>query len=214
MSELDTFLISAGSIATPASGMIASFADLDKITKTKDSNGFVRSVQSNQSIASQAPAATTRTYITGSKIALAAANRLQASANGASMFRWRFNMTKTAAGIAASTFDIAFGTAGTTADTAQISFTKPAGTAAVDEAFVEIECTVRSINASTGTVSGEFTLVHNGNTVGHATIPSVVLHTTSGNFDTTTPTFVGLCITSGASDAITIEQIQAEAWNV
>lgn len=210
MSELDLTTISAGSIATPASGVLAVFSGLDKRLKAKDSSGFISSYWTNHSVTSQTPSATTRTYITGSQIALPAAGALQIG----SKFRWRFNMTKTAAGTATSTIDIAFGTAGTTSDTAQVSFTKPAGTAAADEAFCEVECIVRGPLSSSGIVVGEFTLIHNLSATGHAQIPCVCVNTVSSAFDVTTPTFVGLCITTGASDAITIQQVNSEAWNI
>jgi hypothetical protein len=161
----------------------------------------------NFSTAAQSPAAATRTYVTGSQIAI---GKLAIG----SVLRWHFNMTKTAAGTAASTFDIAFGTAGTTADTAQVSFTKPAGTAVVDEGFVEIEAIVRGPLSASGIVAGEFKLIHNLSATGHATIPCVLVNTISAAFNVTTPTYVGVCITSGAADAITIQQCTAEAWNM
>jgi hypothetical protein len=72
-----------------------------------------------------------RTYIVGSNVAITA-GRIAVG----TLFRWRFGMTKTAAGSAGSTIDIAFGIAGTTADTARVSFAKPAGTGAIDFAAV------------------------------------------------------------------------------
>jgi hypothetical protein len=39
--------------------------------------------------------------------------------------------------------------------------------------------------------------------------------TISSGFDVTTANlFVGLCVTSGASDAITIQQVLTEVWNL
>lgn len=179
-------------------------------------SGRIKEVQSGDSVinnnfstTSQAITASTRTYITGSKL-IVPVGKLQVGTT----FKWRFNITKTAAGIAASTYDIAVGTAGTTSDTARVSFTKPAGTAAIDEGLVEIIATVRSIGVS-GIMVGEFTLIHNGNTAGHAIVPCVVLNTISTGFDTTVANLlVGLCITSGASDAITIQLVTAQALNL
>lgn len=162
----------------------------------------------NYSTASQSITAATRTYITGSNLSFTA-GLLRAG----TILRWRFNITKTAAGTATSTYDICFGTAGTTSDTARVSFTKPAGTAVVDEGWVEIQAVVRTAT-STGTVVGEFTLRHNLSSTGHATIPNVCVTTTSSTFDLTAATNVGVCITSGASDAITIQQVTAEAINL
>jgi hypothetical protein len=186
------------------------FADTDKRLKTKNDAGFVSGALTNWSVTSQAPAATTRTYIAGSALAVPP-GKLQIG----TLFRWKFNITKTAAGIAASTFDICFGTAGTTADTARVSFTKPAGTAAIDEGYVTIVATVRGPLTSAGVVAGEFVLVHNLAATGHAVIPCVCVCTISAAFDVTVANLVvGVCITTGAADAITIQQVQAEAINL
>ena len=163
---------------------------------------------SNFSGTAQTPAATTRTYISGSGLSITA-GQIQAG----TVITWRFNMTKTAAGSATSTFDICFGTAGTTADTARVSFTKPAGTAAGDEGWVTIECVVKT-NSATGVVQGEFTMIHNLASTGHMVIPAACVATTSAAFDTTLPTNIGICITSGASDAITISQVSVRALNL
>jgi hypothetical protein len=158
----------------------------------------------NQSTATQTPAATTRTYIAGSALTIP----LDGLVAGATL-RWTFNMTKTAAGTAASTIDVCFGTAGTTADTAQLSFTKPAGTAAVDEGYVIIEAVVKSVSA-TGVVVGEFVMLHNLAATGHMVIPAACVNVTSSAFDNTTAGLIaGVCITTGASDAITISQVSA-----
>jgi hypothetical protein len=196
---------------TPAAGQAVVFVDsASKLLSVKNDAGLVTSLgPTNFSTALQTPAAATRTYIIGSALAVPT-GKLQVG----SCFRWRFNMTKTNAGTAASTFDIAFGTAGSTADTARVSFTKPAGTAVVDEGWVEICCVIRSIGAA-GVAVGEFTLIHNLQITGHAVIPCVAVNTISAGFDTTVASLiVGVCLTSGASDAITIQMVQAEAWNL
>lgn len=159
----------------------------------------------NRSIAQQAPAATTATFITGSQ--------LKAPPGGFKVgqkLRWTFNMAKTAAGTATSTLSIVFGTAGTVADTARVSFTKPAGTAAADEGYCIVEAVIRSVSA-TGVVVGEFVLLHNLAATGHAQIPCVVVNTISAGFDNTAEElYAGLVITTGASDVITIEMVNAE----
>jgi len=83
--------------------------------KVLGNDGVVRGRASNFAVGSQAPAATVRTYIAGTAIQVPTA-KIQAG----SCFRWRFSATKTAAGTAASTIDVAIGTAGTVADTAQL----------------------------------------------------------------------------------------------
>jgi hypothetical protein len=131
------------------------------------------------------------------------------------MIRWTFDMTKTAAGTATSTFDICFGTNGTTADTARVSFTKPAGTAAADTGTVTITAICRGPLSASGVVVGNFQMVHNLENTGHAIIPCVSQTVVSSAFDVTVANlFVGVCITSGASDAITIQQCITEVWNL
>lgn len=198
--------------ATPASGQATTY--VDNVTKrlcVKDDAGYVRSFgHSNFSTTSQAPAAATRTYIAGSALAIPT-NKMQIG----TCFRWTFSMTKTAAGSAASTFDICFGTAGTTADTARVSFTKPAGTAAADEAFVTITAICRGPLSGSGVVAGHFNMTHNLAATGHALIPCVDVTTVSAGFDVTVANLIaGVCITSGASDAITLQCVTAEAWNL
>lgn len=164
--------------------------------------------QSNAATAGQQPVATTRTYITGTDLHFTAG-----FLKVGTILSWHFDMTKTAAGIATSTFDIAFGTTGTTTDTARVSFTKPAGTAAADEGWVDISCVVKT-NSSSGVVLGEFRMIHNLSATGHMVIPCAAVSTTSSTFNTTTPTDVGICITTGASDAITINQVESHAYNI
>lgn len=162
----------------------------------------------NFSTAGDTPAATTRTYLTGSAITITAGQIIVGT-----VFRWRFAMTKTAAGSAASTIDIAFGVTGTTTDAAQVSFTKPAGTAAADEGWVEVQAIVKT-NGASGVVVGTFRMIHNLAATGHMVIPCAVVTTTSSTFNTLLPTNIGLCITTGASDAITVSQCSAEAVNL
>lgn len=159
----------------------------------------------NSSGAAQTPAAATRTYITGTALSIPKTG-LQVGTRA----RFRFNMTKTAAGTATSTIDVALGTAGTTADAAVLSFTKPAGTAVADEAYCEVEVIVQSIGAS-GVLVGEFTLGHNLSATGHAQIPFVAVNATSSATDLTRDSLImGVCLTSGAADAITVTLVDAE----
>lgn len=164
----------------------------------------------NYSTVAQTPAAATRTYIDGSAITVPT-SKLKIGTK----LSWKFNMTKTAAGTATSTFDICVGTLGTTGDTARLSFTKPAGSAATDEGFVIIEAVVRGPLSASGIMVGEFVMYHNLASTGHMVIPVAAVNTVSSAFDVTTAgLIVGVCITSGASDAITIQQVSAQAFNL
>jgi hypothetical protein len=119
-------------------------------------------------------------------------------------------MTKTAAGSATSAIAIAFGLAATTADTDRVAFVKPAGTAAVDEATVTVEATIRSVGAA-GVVVGNLTLVHNLASTGHAAIPVASLTTVGAGFDNDDEElYAGLTMTTGAADVVTVEMVSAE----
>lgn len=162
----------------------------------------------NRSVASQAVTDTTRVMLTGSNLVIP---KFQVGA----ILKWRISMTKTAAGTAASTFDIGIGkTASAAGLTARVSFTKPAGTAAADEAFIEIVCICRTVSA-TGVLVGQFTLTHNLAATGHATIPSVVVTTVSSGFANNEEDLIaGVMVTAGASDALTFEMVEASAQYV
>lgn len=197
--------------STPASSTaVVTINSTTKRLQTKDDAGFRRTLGLvNFSTAQQAFSATTRTYLTGSNIAFAAGS-LQIG----TMFRWTFDLTKTNAGSSTSTFDICFGTAGTTADTARVSFTKPAGTTVADAGQIIITCVIRGPLSASGVAVGHFNMNHNLAATGHAVIPCVDVTTVSSAFDVTTPTNVGVCVTTGGSDVCTTELVLAEAWNL
>jgi len=202
-----------GTPSTPSAGKVEIYAsnDASPVVRAIDDGGNVRSLSDifNFSTVAQSIPAASRTYITGSAIPIPA-SKLRVG----TILRWRFNITKTAAGTATSTYDIAFGTLGTTGDTARVSFTKPAGTAVADEGWVEIIAVIRGPLSASGVVVGTLNMVHNLAATGHATIPCVVVTTISSAFDVTIPTYAGICLTSGASDAITIQHVSAEALNL
>jgi len=211
----DILLDTQAAPAAPSAGQVIIYSDTTtKLLSIKDEGGFIHALDRLDNAATispaQQPAAATRTYITGSNIAVPA-GKLQIG----TMFLWRISMTKTAAGTAASTFDVAVGTTGTTADTARLSFTKPAGTAVADEGLVEIMLTCRGPLSASGIFAGEFRMTHNLSATGHMTIPGACVSNISAAFDVTTANLiVGVCITTGASDGITIQVVQAEAINL
>ena len=175
--------------------------------------GMVQHLYNSFATAGQQPSATTRTLVTGSHIHFAA-GQLQVG----TILHWQMDITKTGAGTATSVFDIAFGTNGTTGDTAQVSFTKPAGTAQADHCIVIIEAVVKT-NSSSGVVLGNFTLCadQTSATLGGflaAAKYNSSLTTTSGTFNTTTPTDAEICITTGTSDVYTINECTGWADNL
>jgi hypothetical protein len=163
----------------------------------------------NFSVAQQIPTDTTREQIVGSQL-LVPPSGLKVG----SKIKFVLDITKTGAGSASSVFDISFGTAGTVADTARVSFTKIAGTAVADVGRITVEAVVRTIqdsaNSVAGIVVGQFTLQHSLAITGHATQNPVSVVTVSSDFDNSgQELFIGLNITMGASDAMTIEMVEA-----
>lgn len=182
-------------------------------TSANSGNGMVQRFRNGYATAGQTPAATTRTYVTGSDVGPFTATQLQVG----TIIHWHLDITKTAAGVASATFDIAFGTAGSTSDTARLTFTKPAGVAQIDHCAVEIYATVKT-NSASGVVIGDFTLLDDQTNVlgGFLAAAKWVASSTvtSSTFDTTTATHVGLCVTTGASDAWTINHVQVWTANM
>ncbi len=153
------------------------------------------------------------TYLAGSEIALPT-GLIRAKSN---MF-WVFDAVKTAACTGTPTVIIRFGTAGAIGDTARVTFTFSAQTAAVDRAVFEVYATFRAVGSgTTAVIAGIASLKHQlaatgfNNTVNHMQTLAV----TSGGFDSTVAnSFVGLSVngTSTTAPAVwTVTVVQATA---
>jgi len=167
-------------------------------------------VAPNYSVAAQTPTAATLTQLTGSSIAVPP-GKLRIG----TIFQWWFDITKTAAGLASSAYHVRVGTANSTADTAVLTFTKPAGTAVIDAGLIYIEAVVRGPLSASCIMAGHFQMTHNLQITGHAVIPCVDVTVVSAGFDATVANlFVSLSCTTGASDAITTQVMIAEPFNL
>lgn len=198
--------------STPSAGQAVIFVDsTSKKLAIKNDAGFTEGRVQNFSTAAQTPAAATLTYIIGSALAIPT-GKMQVG----TCFRWTFDMTKTAAGVATSTFSVVVGTLGATGDTARLTATKPAGTAAIDNGRVTWNVVCRGPLSASGIFAGHFEMTHHAPpTTGHFVTDSVGITSVSSAFDVTVANLVvGLVVTTGAADAITIQMVQAEAWNL
>lgn len=201
--------------STPASGKISLYSETNsKHLYEIDDSGAITSVtpiaNGPTSAVNQNITTTTRTYLSGSQIIIPASK-----CRIGTTFLWNMSYAKNANGTATSLFDVAFGTAGTTADTARISFTKPIGTAAADEAWVQIMAQIQGPLSASCIAEGLFSLNHNLATTGHITTSqTLILRAVATAFDITTVTSVGLCLTAGASDNVTFRMMSAQAWNL
>lgn len=149
------------------------------------------------------------TYVTGSALTVDPA-RLQA----ATFWRFLCEVEKTAAGIAAPVFSLRMGTAGSTADTAILTFTGGAQTAVIDRGRLEILAGFTSVGSGTSAVvAGVLILQHTNSSTGLTTsgaaFPAPIKVTSSG-FNSTTVTKIGLSINAGASAAWTLACVQTE----
>lgn len=161
----------------------------------------------NASIASQNIAAAD-TYLTDSDLLIPGFG-MQAK----SCFMWELSLTKTdAASTATPSYNIRIGANRTTADTARLTLTGPAQTAATDAGVIRIIVVVRSVSAS-GVIQGTIYMDHNLAATGLANNASSVVEGTSAAFDNTAlgGQYIGLSINNGASAAWTVTQVRALA---
>lgn len=194
---------------TPAAGQaVLYFDNVSKKLTTKNDTGATDTVDdvSNTSTANQTGFAAD-TYLTGANLAVPA-GLLKVS----TMYYACFDMVKTAAGTAAATVIIRFGTAGTIADTARLTFTFAAGTGAIDTGIFEVWAHVRSVGAA-GVMSGMCRCTHalaaTGLVSTGASGTGVILVTSAG-FDTTVPaSTIGISFNGGASFAGTNTVVQS-----
>lgn len=150
------------------------------------------------------------TYITGSLITIATTRPVVVG----TVFKWQFTFTKTGAGIAGPVFSVRFGTAGSTADTARLTFTGAAQTGVIDAATVDIWAIVRGPIGAATVVSGECDLHHNLSATGFSTTAHDILQVTSAGFDITTVTAIGVSANPGASGVWTCTMALAEVANI
>lgn len=126
-------------------------------------------------------------------------------------YRLLFDVTKTAAGTATPIITVRLGTAGSTADTARITFTFGAGTAAADAAAVEVIATFRTVGSGTTAVlQGVCRAVTNLTTTGWSNAVKTRVGTSAG-FDSTVANLgIGVSYNGGASAAHTVQLVRAE----
>lgn len=131
------------------------------------------------------------------------------------VFEWYFPVTKGAAGTATPIYTVRIGANQSTADTARLTITGPAQTAAADTGFIRIMVTVRSVS-TVGVLQGMAWVQHNLAATGFANTPAgfSLVQATSAGFDNTAlqGQFVGLSVNPGTSGAWVVEQVLARCW--
>lgn len=214
MSELDLTNIAAGSIATPAAGVSALYADVtSKLLALKNDSGGTYAFPlflSNQSVSTPAAAFAADTYLVGSAIAIPAG-----FPRVGMTYRLVFDVTKTAAGVAAPVIIVRIGTLGTTGDAARLTFTFNIQTAVVDNGEFSVLATFRTVGSGAAAVlQGLGTLRHNLAVTGLGSVNPAgfqQIPVTSAGFDSTVASsIIGASVNGGASAAWTITLVRAE----
>ncbi len=200
--------------STPASGSaVGFFNSTNKEWQSIDDGGSVKTIRPLTNTGSTTTAGAD-IYIVGSNISVP-----PQLVRVGSTFRWRLNVSKTAAGTAAPIYNIRVGTAGAIGDTAVLTFTQAsAQTAATDNGVIDIFCVVTTAGSS-GIINGGYMLEHTGNgAAASAGFASVMMQeqgpTASSTVNLSTANLVfGLSINPGASGVWTI-QTYAEGLNL
>lgn len=166
------------------------------------------------STADQTTASGTDTYVAGSAIVIPNSRPLAIG----TVLRWRVVGTKTAAGAAAWTVNVRFGTNGSTADTARLAFAQVTDvqTAAADAGVWDIECIVRGPIGASCIVAGGLSFKHHLAVTGFSTVGNAdVYQITSSAFDcTTSGMIVGLSIAPNTSGVFTFQAATGQVLNI
>jgi hypothetical protein len=195
--------------STPSSGSQILWPDSTvKQYFSKDSTGKHYGSSFNASIAAQGAGFATDTYVTNSNILIPSFG-VQAK----TLFEWVISATKTAAGVATPAYIIRIGANGAIGDTARLTLTGPAQTAAIDAAVIKILAVIRAVSASVGVIQGTTSMIHNLAATGFANNAAGIVEATSAGFDNSAlgGQHIGLSINAGASAAWTITQVRATA---
>lgn len=199
--------------ATPAGGQaVVSINTTNKRLVVTDDAGRAATVEGlfNASTANQTGFAAD-TYVAGSNLTVP-----PALLRVGGTYYCSFDMVKTAAGTAATTVIIRFGTAGTTADTARLTFTFGTGTAAIDTGVFEVWAHVRTSGAS-GVMVGMCRCTHHLAATGLVSTGASgtgIILVTSGSFDmTVASSIIGISFNGGGSYVGTNTVVQSRLTN-
>jgi len=164
----------------------------------------------SQSVAQQGAGFASDTYLTGSAITIPSGKPTVGT-----RYHMIFNVSKTAAGTATPIIYVRFGTNGSTSDTARLTFTFAAGTAAADVGTFDVLVTFRTVGSGTSAVmTGTGQCRHNLYNTGLQNVASKTLQVTSSGFDSTVANSkIGVSVNGGTSASWTVQLVQAELIN-
>jgi hypothetical protein len=168
----------------------------------------------NKSTSTVSAGYATDTYLAGSSIPMPAGGPVAGTT-----YRCRFDMVKTAAGTAAFTVNVRYGTLGTTGDASILSLALTAGTAVADTGMFELSLHFRTVGSGTAAVvvaslECAHALAATGLTASGASGHGQVTSVSSGFNSTTAAAILGISVNGGTSFSGTNTLVQAEALNV
>lgn len=207
----DILLDEQSSPAAPSAGTGVLYLDsTSKELVDYDGTGKIKTVRTlNNANTGDVAINSVDTYITGSNITVP-----PGLVRAGTCFTWWFAMSKTGAGVATPIWVVRVGTAGTTADTARLTFTGVAQTGVIDNGCAMIQVIIRSIGAA-GVAEGFYRLDHLLAATGFATSQTDVKQVTSGAYDTTVQASIyGVSVNSGAVGVWTIQHVSAQAVGI
>lgn len=152
------------------------------------------------------------TYLVGSAI------NVPSTLKAGTRYRLKFGVSKTAAGVAAPTINIRFGTGGAVGDTSRCLFTFAAQSGVADRGEFEVRAVFNSVGSGTSAViEGTASLRHQLAVTGLGTVQPAgyaELNTVGGGFDSTVAaSIIGASVNGGASAAWTITNVMATLEN-
>jgi hypothetical protein len=166
----------------------------------------LHAIYTNASTAAQGPGLAADTYVTGSNVSIPSGAPYVGTT-----YHLIFDVVKTAVGTATPILIVRYGTAGAIGDTARLTFTFGAGTAAADTGQFEIWASFRTVGSSTSAVlAGRADLTSNLQTTGLSNAVKCVTANSSGFDSTVANSIIGCSYNGGASASHTINLVRAE----
>lgn len=171
-------------------------------------------ILNNRSVSTVSASFASDTYLAGSSIAMPAGGPVVGTT-----YHCMFDMVKTAAGVAAFTVNLRYGTAGTTADASLISWAFTAGTAAVDTGTFEVWVHFRTVGSGTsavvvGKIECRHALAATGLISLGASGQGQITTVSSGFNSTPAGSILGLSVNGGGSFSGTNTLVEAQTINL
>jgi len=213
----DILLDTQSPAVTPAAGQSVLYCDsVAKKWQSKNDAGTVDTLGDleNFSTANQTGVSnfSSDSYLTGSNLSIP-----PSLIRAGTMYYLCFDMVKTGAGTATPIITVRFGTAGTTGDTARLTFTFAVGTAVIDTGIFEIWAHFR-VGGASATMAGICRCTHHlaatGLTTTGASGTGIILATAAAFDATVASSIIGTSFNGGSLFSGTNTVVQSKLFNI